>query len=212
VIDGVYLEGKTLGNDRSLSLIEKILRQDNGDRFLRDFWKAYSYKYVNGECNDTPRQIKPCKLWTGARENGYPVQGCGKGLSKMKMHQLSLYVATGQVNSPGVKARADTSHDCHTKRCIEPSHLSIVSKQTNRSKQGCLSFVWGADFDEDWKHFINVCPHTPVCLKRDSKNNKQFRPMKSVVHKTPIIGTPPDSHPVYTSEKSDCGLRKGYHK
>jgi hypothetical protein len=102
-----------------------------------------------------------CCLWQGSTQNGYPCMSRGHAKSKLKLHQLALFMRTREIVGPGEVA----SHLCHNKLCINPSHLIRESIQGNNSRKGC---IWRVQ-DRNGEH-INCCPHLPRCLARDAEN------------------------------------------
>ena len=113
------------------------------------------------------RNIKGCWIWQGSTQNGYPSVSRGHAKSKVKIHMLALYMATGQLPEP----REVSSHLCHNKLCINPDHLVIESIVANSRRNGCICSMID-DRGNQW----NLCPHEPRCLRRDTANLNGFTP------------------------------------
>lgn len=77
-----------------------------------------------------------CHIWKkGTNRAGYPIMKLTyDGNSKtISVHTLVLYLTTGILPSPG----SDTSHLCHKKSCINPSHLVIEAHRQNCERRQC---------------------------------------------------------------------------
>jgi len=52
------------------------------------------------------------------------------------------------------------SHDCHNTKCVDISHLSVISGEENRAKTGCKAKL----VCDVCARIVHACRHEPKCL------------------------------------------------
>jgi len=71
------------------------------------------------------------------------------------IHLIAYLAAKG----PGFLAdpKREVHHRCHKKRCINPAHLSFITKKQNLAANGCSTWTLKDDG-------TNPCQHDPQCI------------------------------------------------
>lgn len=60
---------------------------------------------------------------------------------------------------PSYSTDNDVSHLCGNNGCCRPSHLTSESRTTNKSRDGCVGFLFLGG------RWIKVCKHKPLCVR-----------------------------------------------
>lgn len=119
-----------------------------------------------------------CKVSNGNRTDQYPThkvrlaskedmaklcekfgddqRGFDQSSVPLDLHRLAAYSARGWDLAAG--DGMDAIHRCHTKGCLEPTHLYFGTKDTNKSTDFCPVWVLVNGC------LVNVCHHDPTCL------------------------------------------------
>jgi Zinc-binding loop region of homing endonuclease len=107
--------------------------------------------------------VPSSKKWTNTsnRYSFYPQSYSQFGLkSKVTLHVLALFIRSEQIaDNPNV-----ASHLCHRRSCFNPEHIILEHNKKNLERTCCVRAARADD------KVIDVCPHKPKCLRRDTDN------------------------------------------
>jgi len=94
-------------------------------------------------------------------EHDYGVLQRGHGRAKLKVIQLAVYSREEAMVPHG----SNTSHLCHTPRCVNPAHLIVETCGRNNRRVccPCWTYVPGTTTKQ------HICHHDPPCLRPDEK-------------------------------------------
>lgn len=131
---------------------------------INEFWEKHiTNESTIRQSNQTSYSpFEDCIMWNKSFQNGYPAVSMGHAKSKIKMHIMSAY----RKHRAFPKQNEVISHLCHRKACINPDHLVIESINLNNRRIGCVCIAQVPTT----KYAVNVCPHIPRCLTRDTAN------------------------------------------
>jgi len=152
---------------RTQGRLNKVTLENYSDAKLLELWTSNSLK--RQLCSNAAEAVpfSDCHIWSGSTQNGYPSLSMGHATSKVKVHILALWTVNGATPDSGQVS----SHLCHRKRCINPSHLVLESITCNNSRKGCLCAL-----QDLMGNVWTLCPHNPKCLRRDTDTVGNFIP------------------------------------
>lgn len=162
----VIKRGRPPGSQAKNVLQELI---DNEPDKIKSLWGTYKSNYHSVPLKGPHAGLapEPCWIWKGGKadggmagatnQNGYGVIILGRNKSRISIHVLSHYIATGEV--PQLSApKLDISHRCHKKKCFNPTHLIREGVAVNCSRDYCLCVR------KIGTELVQLCPHQPACL------------------------------------------------
>lgn len=85
--------------------------------------------------NSLPEPNSGCWIWMKGIDSGYGI--CGRifrGKQVLRSHQLSL-IAFNEISPFLVSRKRFVCHKCHTKSCVNPSHLYLGTPQQNSNDE-----------------------------------------------------------------------------
>ena len=100
-----------------------------------DLWRQQELTKLLNECD---RQENGCILWLkgsgiyGRKSIRYPNSGAS---TREYVHRLSYKLSNHVFELP---KNVEVSHLCHTHRCVQPSHLTLESHETNQERIHCV--------------------------------------------------------------------------
>ena len=100
---------------------EEVQEVSYRDLLTEEFKESFEKKYRKNKAG--------CWVWTASRDKddyGQVAVGMGKGRIK-RAHRISYELYTGEEIPDGM----ELDHKCHIRRCVNPDHLEVVTRQEN---------------------------------------------------------------------------------